>query len=68
MKKQFNQNNSTWYIKIANRNKQTYLEERGLYPIYEYEDYAWYERSPQLRSLLVDYQVISTFYQSTKKH
>ena len=55
------------YIIITNRNKINYLEANGIYPEYEEYETAWYCRSPQLRSLLEDYQIQATFYESQRK-
>ena len=43
--------------RIRNLHINNYLEEHGLYPIYEEYEYCYYERTPLLLSLLDKFHV-----------
>ncbi len=54
-------------IKITSRYKKIYLEERGILPVYEEYEEAWYKPTKKLRLLLEDYQITAVYYQSLRK-
>lgn len=48
---------STGLVRITNRHLQNYIEERGIEPVYEEYNVAYYRRSQKLREIMESFEI-----------